>query len=128
MVPMLRLLAFAVSLLMLSSCATVFAKHERKIMVTSNPPGADIYVNGVAKGVTPARITVSNHDNLAVAIRKEGFHGGGCYVNTSIAPIWVILDLVLIATVVPLVVDLITHNWSRLDSSYCTANLAPLRQ
>jgi hypothetical protein len=126
---MVRQLAFVVSLFMLSSCATVFAKDTRSIMITSNPPGADITVNGVAKGVTPARIKVSNHDRLEVAIRKEGFHGGGCYVNTSVAPIWIIADVALIwAVALPLIIDLITGSWSRLESEYCTANLVPLGQ
>jgi hypothetical protein len=124
---MLRPLALVLSLFVLSSCATVFEKRSRSIMVTSNPPGADIIVNGTARGVTPARIRVSNHEQLAVSIRKEGFHGGGCYVNTSIAPVWIIGDLALIwAAAIPLIVDLVTNRWSRLNSEYCTANLAPL--
>lgn len=125
---MVRQLAFTLSLLMLSSCATVFAKNTRSIMVTSNPPGAEITVNGVAKGLTPTRISVNDHQRLQVAIRKPGFHGGGCYVNTSIGAVWVIADLIFIAAVLPLVIDLITNSWSSLDTSYCTVNLMPLRQ
>lgn len=127
MCAMLRQLAFLAALSMLSSCATVFAQDTRKIVVTSNPPGADIYVNGVAFGVTPKRIPVDNRARLAVAVRKAGFHGGGCFVNTKIRPIWIIGDVLLLwAFAIPLIVDLVTDNWSTLESEYCTVNLAPL--
>jgi hypothetical protein len=126
---MVRQLALVVALFMLSSCAAVFAEDTRSVVVTSNPPGAEIYVNGVAYGVTPKRIPVDNHSQLAVSIRKDGFHGAGCFVNTKIRPIWLIGDLLLIwAFAIPLVVDLVTDSWSILESEYCTVNLAPHRQ
>ena len=122
---MLRPLAFVVSLFMLSSCATVFAKHTRSILVTSNPPGAEIIVKGKSWGVTPVRLKVDNHKDLALTIRKEGFHGAGCIVNTKIRALWVIADVALIYLLVPLVVDLVTNNWAQLESEFCTVNLLP---
>ncbi len=110
----------------LSSCATLFADDTRSIMVTSTPSGAEITVNGTARGVTPTRITVDDHERLSVTIRKEGFHSGGCYINTSVGAIWVILDVVLFYTVVPLVVDLVTGDWSSLESEFCSVNLLPM--
>lgn len=126
MANMLRQLALALSLLMLCSCATIFAKDTRSIMVTSSPPGADIVVNGAPAGVTPIRVDVDDHEILKISIRKEGFHGGGCIVNTRIRAIWVIVDVVLFVTVLPLVVDLLTGQWATLKSEYCTVNLSPL--
>ena len=123
---LLTVVVLASSLMLASSCATLLAKDERTIMITSNPPGAEITVNGQRQGVTPTRISVDDHNRLAVTIRKPGFHPGGCYINTSIGAVWVILDLVLFATVVPLVVDLVTGEWSSLDSKYCSVNLLPM--
>ncbi len=126
---MLRQLAFVVALFTLGSCAAVFAKDTRNVVVTSNPPGADIYLNGVPFGVTPQRIPVDNHTQLSVAIRKAGFHGGGCLVNTKIRPAWIIGDLLFIwAFAIPLIVDLVTDSWSTLESEYCTVNLAPMNR
>lgn len=126
---MLRSVAFLLAVSMLvSSCATLFAKDDRSVMITSSPAGAEITVNGKVRGVTPIRLKVDNHDRLAVTIRKEGFHPGGCYINTKIGAVWVILDLVLFATIVPLVVDLVTGDWSYLESEFCSVNLLPLGQ
>lgn len=111
---------------MLSSCATLFADDSRSVMVTSSPSGAEITVNGTARGVTPMKISVNDHERLSVTIRKEGFHPGGCYINTSVDAIWVILDVALIWVVVPLVVDLVTGDWSGLESEFCSVNLLPM--
>ncbi len=111
---------------MLSSCATIFAKDTRSVMITSSPPGATIMVNGTEKGVTPTRLDVGNHDKLAVTLRKEGFHPGGCYINTSIDAIWVIADVILIATIAPLVIDILTGEWSTLKSEFCSVHLLPM--
>ena len=121
---MFRSIALLLAVLMLSSsCATLFAKDTRSIMITSSPPGAEITVNGSVHGLTPTRISVDNQERLEVTIRKDGFHSAGCYINTKIGAIWVILDVVLIGLVVPLVVDLVTGNWSSLESEFCSVNL-----
>lgn len=77
-------------------------------------------------GITPTRITVDTHEKLVVSVRKQGYHPAGCYMNTSIEAIWLILDILLFYTVVPLVVDLVTNNWSTLEGEYCTVRLMPL--
>lgn len=110
---------------MVSACATIFASDTRSIMITSSPPGAEIRINGQPKGTTPARIAVSDHERLEVTIAKPGFKPGGCYINTSVQAVWIVVDVLLIYTVVPLLVDLITGEWSSLDSEYCTVELAP---
>lgn len=110
-----------------SSCATVFAQDTRQVMVTSNPPGASITVNGKAMGTTPSHVVVNDHETLQISIRKKGYHGSGCYINVSIRTVWLVVDLLLIYTVLPLAVDLITGEWASLDSRYCLVNLVPLQ-
>ena len=123
---MLRQIAFLISLALLSSCATVLAEKTRSFVVTSSPPGAEIAVNGAPYGQTPQRINVPESERLVVTVRKDGFHNGGCYVNTKIGAVWLIADALFFWLVVPLVVDFLTSNWSRLETGYCTVNLAPL--
>lgn len=122
---MLRSIPLCILLCWVSACATIFARDTRSIMVTSNPPGAEILVNGKPGGVTPTRISVNDHERLEVTMSKPGYKSGGCYINTSIGAMWVIVDVLLIYTVVPLVVDLVTGQWSSLDSEYCTVELTP---
>lgn len=53
-------------LLLTSSCATIIHGSYQKVSVSSDPPGARVYLNGVAtNAVTPAKITVP---------RKAGAH------------------------------------------------------
>jgi hypothetical protein len=80
---MFRSTVVLLAVLMLSSCATLFADDSRSVMVTSSPSGAEITINGTGRGVTPMKISVDNNDRLSVTIRKEGFHPAGCYINTS---------------------------------------------
>lgn len=124
---MLRSIAFLLSLsLALGSCATLLARDTRDILITSNPSGAEIYVNGRPSGLTPTRLPVNDHQRLEVTMSKPGFKPGGCYINTSVGAVWVIVDLLLIYTVVPLLVDLVTGEWSSLNSEYCTVQLVPM--
>lgn len=123
---MARIVALLTILFFASSCATLFADNSRVITVTSSPPGAQVSLNGQIAGVTPTRVTVNDHEKLVVSVRKEGFHPAGCYMNTSVQAVWVILDILLFYTVVPLVVDLVTDNWSSLEGEFCTVRLLPL--
>tara|TARA_R110002096_G_scaffold408075_1_gene606972 strand:- start:83716 stop:84111 length:396 start_codon:yes stop_codon:yes gene_type:complete len=116
------------SALLLASCATLFNDDSRSVMVTSSPSGAEITINGNAHGVTPMKISVNDHERLSVTIRKAGFHPAGCYINTSVEAIWVILDVALFFAVVPLVVDLVTGDWSSLKSEFCSVNLLPMSE
>jgi len=125
---MLRIIILTITLaLVSSSCATLFNDKRRSVVVTSSPAGASILVNGKPRGITPKRISVSDQESLTISMRLDGYHAGGCYINTSVEAVWLILDVVLIATVAPIVVDLITDNWSSLKSEFCSVNLLPLR-
>ena len=39
-------------------CATIFNKSDQDIAFSSNPPGATVRVNGIAKGKTPVTIPI----------------------------------------------------------------------
>ncbi len=55
-----RLFILAVASVLLSpGCATLTRSRQQIIPVTSSPPGAEIIVNGVRKGVTPKLILLS---------------------------------------------------------------------
>lgn len=124
----LRVIIIAIIVCTMSACATIFAKDTRSIMITSNPSGAEIHIDGRAHGTTPTRIKVNDHERLEVTIVKQGFKPGGCYINTSVEAVWIVVDVLLIYTVVPIVVDLITGEWSSLNSAYCTVQLAPVAE
>ncbi len=122
---MLRSIALITLVLFASSCATLFAGNTKEIMVTSNPPGAYVTLNGQAAGVTPTRVTVDNHEKMVVGVQMQGYQPAGCYMNTSISFVWVVLDVIW--ALVPLLVDAVTGNWYELEGDVCTIHLIPVQ-
>jgi hypothetical protein len=61
--------------LLFPNCATLTRSREQIIPVTSSPAGATIFVNGVRKGVTPARILLTRKDNdQTIRIEYPGYN------------------------------------------------------
>lgn len=56
-------------------CATLFVGEQQSLTFDSEPAGAQIIINGVPMGVTPANITVQkrNYENATVVFKKEGY-------------------------------------------------------
>lgn len=52
------------SLLLFSSCASIFTGSKRSVLFESNPSGAKVYVNGFEKGTTPVQIEVKAEDRI----------------------------------------------------------------
>ena len=63
------------SLLLLSSCATIFSDSSDKITFNSDPAGAEVYINGVVKGKTPLEVTMERDTfkKYTVQFKKVGF-------------------------------------------------------
>lgn len=70
--------------LMTSSCATIFNGSKQKVMITSNPAGAEVYLNGKNTGkVTPCEIKIHRKVKATAehraneqhyVLKKEGYH------------------------------------------------------
>ncbi len=58
------------SVLLFSGCAAFFIEEHENIYVTSNPPGAGVWVNGKKSGTAPLRLNVPRHGPRSV-IRIE---------------------------------------------------------
>lgn len=56
-------------------CATILVGEQQSLTFDSEPAGAQIVINGVPMGVTPATITVRkrNYENATVLFKKEGY-------------------------------------------------------
>lgn len=53
-----------VTIILFSSCASIFTGSSRAVLFESNPSGAKVYVNGFEKGITPAQIKVKADDRI----------------------------------------------------------------
>jgi hypothetical protein len=62
--------------LLLASCATIFTGTSQKVEFTSEPEGAEILIDGLEMGVTPATIEVKKPammEDRKVTLKLEGY-------------------------------------------------------
>jgi hypothetical protein len=112
---------------LLNGCASMFGDNTRTITVTSQPQGAEIFVESISYGTTPATITLPGYiyGGKILVLRKEGFKDQAILVNSKFQPvtIWNILNgfgfLIDAATGDILKIDPMNLNTS--------ANLAPVK-
>lgn len=64
-----------IAVLSLSSCATLFTGTTQKLTITSDPPGADVVINGVNKGQTPVTVDVKKElSGQPIDLKKDGYN------------------------------------------------------
>lgn len=63
----MRLLLFAAAILGLIGCI------DRKLFIRTEPPGADVFVNGKLIGTSPVELSTPWSGTYGIEIRKEGF-------------------------------------------------------
>ena len=66
-----------VSLITLSSCATMFSGSKQKVDITTNPAGAEVFINGQDQNaVTPVTLKVKKAGHVDYTFKKEGYEDG----------------------------------------------------
>ncbi|WP_298764081.1 PEGA domain-containing protein [uncultured Polaribacter sp.] len=60
----LSIIAMAMTIMLTTSCASIFTGSKRKVMFESDPPGAKVFVNGFEKGQTPIQLKVKAEDRI----------------------------------------------------------------
>jgi hypothetical protein len=98
---------------MLSGCATVFRGAHTDVNLTSDPSGAEVYVNGERMGTTPIELELESKKVYHVEFKMDGFEAKTYTITNHVGAGWVVLDVLF--GVVPVVVDWITGSWYYLD-------------
>jgi len=80
-------------LLFSSSCATLFTGTSQKVEIDSNPPGADILIDGQKFGVTPSEIKLDKDFNdlldggKNIRLVLEGYEKSRFEIDAELNPI-----------------------------------------
>jgi hypothetical protein len=83
-----RLLAIAVLCAAASSgCATIFTGSAQPMTVSSQPPGARVFVDGAYTGVTPMTLILKTERDHAVTLQHEGYQDTVSPVTREFNPI-----------------------------------------
>lgn len=110
-----------ICLFLCPSCATLFKGNSSKLDLSSDPQGADVYVNGNPMGKTPVKIKLESKGTYSLEFRKDGFATKTFNIQNHIGAGWVILDI--LTGLLPVIVDAATGSWYILDQKNINAVL-----
>lgn len=78
-------LVFVIICLLFSSCASIINGPDQKVTILSDPSGADITINGVEAGTTPATFRIIRAKDHVIALSKEGYHVATAELTRSLS-------------------------------------------
>lgn len=117
----LRVSILIIVSVMFMGCATLFAPGKYPLAVSSDPHGADVYVNGFKMGTTPVELNLKADKSYTIEYRKEGYDTVVRVVNTKVGAGWIVLDV--LGGLIPVVIDAATGAWNKLDQDAINAVL-----
>ena len=100
--------------LALSGCATVLNNKDPEVEIISDPPAAEVYVDGNYYGRAPVRVDMTVRNDHVVVLRKEGYYDRTEQVTRFVGFGWIVLDI--LTGLVPLIIDMATGDWNMLET------------
>ena len=98
-----------------SGCAALFNQNSEPVTITSQPSGAQAFVDGNPIGRTPANTKLSASDNHLILVRMKGYEDKSTILNYHVGAGWVILDI--LTAIIPVIIDAVTESWYELDEN-----------
>jgi hypothetical protein len=100
--------------LIVSGCATIVHGTTQPIPFSSNPEGAEVFVNGSARGITPTTVELPRSSSSCnVVYKKAGYEDKSENLHSSISGYY-FLNIIL-GGVVGLVLDAVDGAWFEYD-------------
>ena len=76
-----------------SGCASIMTESDQQLVFNSSPPKAEVYVDGVKKGITPCNILVARRrPPPPIMLKKEGCEDTPVVFTSKINP-WIAADI-----------------------------------
>jgi hypothetical protein len=105
----------------LGGCATIFKGAHNDVNFMSDPGGAQVYINGFARGKTPITLKLESRHTYTIEFKKEGYEPKTYNITNHVGVGWVVLDVLF--GLVPVIVDATTGAWYELDQEAVNAIL-----
>jgi hypothetical protein len=115
-----RSLVLAALLGATTGCATLIRGSTTLVTVRSDAPGAEVVVDGEARGTTPLTLPLEHRSSHHIVVRY-GALARAFRLESSVDPGWIVLDLFL-TSLVGVVVDSVTGAWSSLSQDDVVAS------
>ena len=100
----------------LTSCATIFKGSTDVVNFTSEPTGANVYVNGMNMGKAPLSLELKSNKSYNIEFRLEGHETKNVILNGSVGGGYIVLDVLF--GLFPVIIDAATGNWYGLDQEH----------
>ena len=121
----LRLLLCAALPFAVANCATLFGSHTKDLALTTDPAGAEVFVDGNRVGTAPVTFNVDNNKSHIVTFKMDGYHPATCTMQTATGAGWIILDV--LGGLIPVIIDAATGDWDQLKGDGCHLVLDPIK-
>lgn len=112
-----------VLLLPFASCATICNPGPDAVPISSQPPGATVFVDGAAVGVTPMTVILNRSGQRTILLRLAGYQDQQIALSTSFNG-WFVGTL-LLAPILGTVIDLLASNVTTWDTTPISVVLTP---
>jgi hypothetical protein len=107
----------------LVGCATIMQGSTQKVAISSAPTGAQVYVNGNQRGLTPMVADLSRKDIHVIALRLDGYQPYEVALARSVSG-WVVGNI-LFGGLIGLAVDASSGGMYKLTPDQVTATMGP---
>lgn len=98
----------------LNGCATLFKGSTEDVRFESKPTGAEVWIDGVKLGTTPAVFKLESKKTYTIEFRLDG-KSKSVRLTNHMAAGYLILDI--LAGLVPVIVDAATGAWMKLETN-----------
>jgi len=105
----------------LSACGALFNGGPEDVMVSSNPAGAEVWVDGTNRGITPATLQLAKDKSHTITLRRAGYQEQTVTIDRRLSTTYLILDI--LGGLVPVIVDAATGSWYVLETDNVNVNL-----
>lgn len=116
--------AVGVVALLVSGCATIVAPGPDLVPISSKPPGAMVYVDGVPVGVTPVTVPLKRSGSGQIRIELEGYEP--VFVTQDKVFNGWFLGNILIGGLIGIIVDVATSNVTKHSTDPVMVVLRPI--
>lgn len=106
----------------LSACGALFNGGPANVALNSNPAGAEVWIDGANRGVTPTTLQLAKGQNHTVTFRKAGFADTTYEITREVSATYVVLDV--LGGILPVIVDAATGSWYVLSTDEVHVQLA----
>lgn len=105
--------------LFLASCAAIMRKNtQQDVTFTTQPPDAEVFVDGESVGNSPVTISVDTREEHKIEYKNDGYADKSYVLKGRILPKYVIGDIAIgggIAGFIPLIIDHSVNKWREFD-------------